>query len=94
MLYVREGVAVKTYTYTETRARLAAILNVVADNREEVIVSRPGKEDVVILALGDYESMRETAYLLRSPANARRLFDAIDELNAGGGQPHELVDTE
>jgi toxin YoeB len=74
MLFVREGVAVKTHTYAETRARLAAILNVVADNREEVIVSRPGKEDVVILALGDYESMRETAYLLGSPANARRLW--------------------
>ncbi|ANS80085.1 YefM protein (antitoxin to YoeB) [Serinicoccus hydrothermalis] len=53
--------------------------------REEVVVTRAGHEPVVIVSLADYESLRETAYLMRSPANARRLLDAMERLEAGGG---------
>ena len=45
-----------------------------------------------MVALDDYESLKETAYLLRSPENARRLLGAIDRLEQGAGQPHELAD--
>jgi antitoxin YefM len=82
----------KTYTYSETRAKLAQVLNTVADDREEVVVSRPGREDVVIVALSDYQSLREAAYLLRSPANARRLLASIEQLEAGGGNVRELAE--
>jgi antitoxin YefM len=47
---------------------------------------------VVIVSLADFESLRETAYLMRSPANARRLLDAMERLEAGGGDVHDLVD--
>jgi antitoxin YefM len=47
---------------------------------------------VVIVALDDYESLKETAYLLRSPANARRLLASIDRLENGGGTEHELAE--
>ena len=60
--------------------------------RAGVIVTRQGKPSVVILSLEDYEALTETADLLRSPANARRLLDAIDELNAGKGREHALND--
>jgi len=49
---------------------------------------------VVIVSLADFESMRETAYLMRSPANARRLLDAMERLEAGDGEPHDLVDAD
>ncbi len=43
------------------------------------------------MSLEDYESLKETAYLLRSPENARRLLASIDRLEAGGGAQHELA---
>lgn len=61
-------------------------------NREETIITRAGHEPVVIVSLADYESLRETAYLMRSPANARRLLDSIDNLEAGRGQQHNLIE--
>lgn len=42
-------------------------------------------------SLDDYKALEETAYLLRSPANARRLLDAIDSLEAGHGQERYLA---
>lgn len=84
----------KTMTYSESRARYAEVLNSVTDDREEVVVTRAGHEPVVIVSLEDYESLKETAYLLRSPANARRLLASIEELEHGGGTARELADPE
>lgn len=84
----------KTMSYTESRARYAEVLDSVIEDREEVVITRAGHDPVVIVALADFESMRETAYLMRSPANARRLLDSMERLEAGGGQPHELIDTD
>ena len=70
----------KTMTYSESRAKYAETLNAVVDDREEVIITRAGHEPVVIVALDDYESLKETAYLLKSPENARRLLASIDRL--------------
>jgi antitoxin YefM len=84
----------KTMSYTESRANYAEVLDSVVDDREEVIITRAGHEPVVIVSLDDYESLRETAYLMRSPANARRLLDAMERLEAGHGQAHELIETD
>lgn len=81
----------RTMTYSESRANYAETLNSVVEDREEVIVTRAGRDPVVIVALDDYQSLRETAYLLRSPANARRLLGAIDRLENGGGADHDLA---
>jgi antitoxin YefM len=82
----------RTITYSESRAHYAATLDSVLDDREEVIITRAGKEPVVMLALEDYKSLRETAYLLRSPENAKRLLGAIDNLEAGKGAVRELAE--
>lgn len=82
----------KTMSYTESRARYAEVLDSVVDDREEVVITRAGHEPVVIVSLADFESLRETAYLMRSPANARRLLDAMERLESGEGEAHELVD--
>ncbi|MFI7273995.1 type II toxin-antitoxin system Phd/YefM family antitoxin [Streptomyces sp. NPDC049879] len=79
----------KTMTYAESHARYAEVLDSVTDDREEVVITRAGHEPVVIVSLEDYESLKETAYLLRSPANARRLLASVDELENGGGPVRE-----
>lgn len=84
----------KTMSYTESRARYAEVLDSVVNDREEVVITRAGHASVVIVSLEDFESMRETAYLLRSPANARRLLDAMERLEEGRGEEHDLIDAE
>ncbi len=82
----------RTMTYSESRARYAEVLNSVTEDREEIIITRAGHEPVVIVSLDDYQSLKETAYLLRSPENARRLLTAIDRLESGGGVVRELAE--
>ena len=82
----------RTMSYTESRARYAEVLDSVVNDREEVVITRAGHDPVVIVALDEYESLRETAHLMRSPANARRLLDAIERLEAGRGEQHAITD--
>ena len=84
----------KTMNYTESRARYAEVLDGVTNDREEVVITRAGHDPVVIVSLDDYESLRETAYLMRSPAHARRLLDAMERLEAGRGASHDLLETD
>ena len=82
----------RTMSYTVSRARYAEVLDSVVDDREEVVITRAGREPAVIVSLDDYESLKETAYLLRSPANARRLLASIEELESGRGVERELIE--
>jgi antitoxin YefM len=82
----------RTMTYSESRANYAETLNAVVDAREEVVITRAGHDPVVIVSLDDYESLKETAYLLRSPQNARRLLASIDRLEAGEGTARDLIE--
>ena len=84
----------KTMSYTESRARYAEVLDGVVNDREEVVITRAGHDPVVIVSLEDYESLKETAYLMRSPANARRLLDAMERLEAGRGEVRDPVDAD
>jgi antitoxin YefM len=84
----------RTMNYTESRKRYAEILDSVTEDRDPVIITRSGHESVVMVSLDDYESLRESAYLMRSPANARRILDAMEELDAGAGVQHDLIDPE
>lgn len=80
--------------YSESRAKYAEVLNAVTDDREEIVTTRAGHEPVVIVSLEDYESLKEMAYLLRNPANARRLLASIEELENGAGTVRDLADSE
>lgn len=74
----------RTMSYAESRARYAEMLDGVINDREEVVITRAGHDPVVVM------SLKETAYLTRSPANARRLLDAMELLEAS----HDLVETD
>jgi antitoxin YefM len=69
-------------SYTELRQNLAAYLDRVVDDREVIVVKRRGARDVAIIAADELAGLEETAYLLRSPANARRLQRALVESKA------------
>jgi len=64
-------------TYTQARAELAKLLDEVTHNRQIVVIQRRGEEEVAMIAASELESLMETAYLLRSPANAGRLLSAL-----------------
>ena len=82
----------RTMSYSESRAKYAETLDSVVNDREEVVITRAGHEPVVMVSLDDYQSLKETAYLLRSPENARRLLTAIERLESGGGIQRELTE--
>lgn len=78
-------------TYSSARANLAGVMNRVCEDHEPMIITRNGDQSVVMLSLEDYKALEETAYLLRTPNNARRLISAIAQLNAGKGEQRELI---
>ncbi|MBY3555374.1 type II toxin-antitoxin system prevent-host-death family antitoxin [Modestobacter lapidis] len=82
----------RTMSYSESRAKYAETLSAVVNDREEVVITRAGHDPVVMVSLDDYESLKEAAYLLRSPENARRLLASIDRLEAGRGVERGLVE--
>ncbi len=79
-------------TYSNARGNLASVMDHVCDDHEPVIVTRNGERAVVMLSLEDYKSLEETAYLLRSPNNAKRLLASIDDLNSGNGSVRALFE--
>jgi antitoxin YefM len=79
-------------TYTTVRANLARIMDRVCDDHEALIITRNGDQAVVMLSLEDYKALEETAYLLRTPANAKRLLSAATQLNAGKGVARKLAE--
>lgn len=74
-----------TATYSRLRDNLAAVWNQVEDTQEPIIVTRQGHQDLAILPADELASIQETAYLLRSPKNARRLIEALTRALQGEG---------
>jgi antitoxin YefM len=79
-------------TYSQARANLASLLDNVTENREVVIIRRRNAEDAALIAASELTSLLETAYLLRSPANAERLLTALNDALKGQERPMSLVD--
>ena len=81
---------VSTISYTDAREKLAKTMDRVCDDHEPVVITRQKQRSVVMLSLEDYESLTETAYLLKSRVNARRLLSAIRQLERGKGKVHKI----
>jgi antitoxin YefM len=82
----------KAITYTSARQNLAKTMEAVCKDHAPVIVTRKKNDSVVLISLEDYEALEETAYLLRSPKNARRLLEAIIQLEEVRCIERELVE--
>jgi len=79
-------------TYTAARQNLAKTMERVCNDRAPVIVTRKSSQSVVIMSLEDFEALEETAYLLRSPKNTRRLIESIAQLENSNGTERELIE--
>jgi antitoxin YefM len=77
-------------SYSAARANLANTMDRVCNDHEPLIITRNGQQSVVMLSLEDFTALEETAYLLRSPVNAKRLMSAMEQLNAGKGSERKL----
>ena len=74
------------FSYTYTRDNLTAVLDEVESTREAAIIKRRGHRDAAVIDVDELRSLEETAHLLRSPENARRLLEALLEVREGGGE--------
>ncbi len=78
-------------TYTNARNSLAKTMDRVNDNHEPVIITRQNGAPAVLMSLEDFNAWEETAYLLRSPANAKRLSNAVAAINSGKARERALL---
>jgi antitoxin YefM len=81
---------VKSITYTAARENLASTINRVCEDQAPVVITRNRDQAVVMMSLAEYESLQETAYLLRSRANAKRLLESIEALERGKGVKRKI----
>lgn len=82
----------KTLSYSDARQNFASVMNETIEDRAPVLITRQKGTPCVLMSLAEYEALEETAYLLRSPANARHLMDSIAQLKAGKGIERDLTE--
>jgi antitoxin YefM len=82
----------KSISYTTARSNLAKTMDQVCEDHAPIAITRQGDGAVVVISMDDYQSLEETAYLLRSPKNTRRLIESIAELEDSQGQEKELIE--
>jgi antitoxin YefM len=82
----------RTVSYSEARQNLSATMIQTVEDKAPVLITRQNGESCVLMSLDEYNALEETAYLLRSPANARRLMNAIDSLKSGKGQNRDIIE--
>lgn len=70
-------------TFTELRKHLKTVMDTAADTHEPVVITRPRGEHMVLLSLDNYESLKETAYLLGHEANAKHLRKSLESIKTG-----------
>jgi antitoxin YefM len=82
----------RTISFDYARYDFEAVIARVLANAEPVVVDTPSGQRIVVMPLDDFEAWQETAYLLRTPANAEHLCKSIDEAEGECVNPHELVE--
>ena len=78
--------------FSEARNNFKAVLDRVANDRDCTVIVRRDAEDAVLMSKSHYDSLMETFYLLKSPANAKHLEEAIAEYRQGQVEEHDLLD--
>jgi antitoxin YefM len=79
-------------SYSDTRAHLKDVMDRVVEDRAPVVITRQKAEAVVMVSLADWNAIEATLHLLSTPANAKRLRDAVEELSAGRGTEQALIE--
>ena len=79
-------------SYSEARKNLASLMDSVCDDSDVVVITRRKARPVVLMSLDEYNSIQETGYLLRSPANAERLRESIEDMKKGNVVERQLIE--
>lgn len=82
----------ESISYTSARSNLAKTMEKVCEDHAPIAITRKGEGAVVLISMDDYQALEETAYLLRSPKNTRRLIQAIVDLEEGRGKERDLLE--
>ncbi|EHD23343.1 MULTISPECIES: YoeB-YefM toxin-antitoxin system antitoxin YefM [Brenneria] len=82
----------RTVSYSEARQNLSATMVKTVEDNAPILITRQNGEACVLMSLEEYNSLEETAYLLRSPANARRLMNSIESLKGGKGTERDIIE--
>jgi antitoxin YefM len=94
-LVVKKGAPMRAMHSTEARQNWSEVLDAATEDNDEVVITRSGgKEAAVVISLAEYNSLKETAYVLSTKANTRRLLESIANLEAGNVDAHELIQPE
>lgn len=82
----------ESISYTSARSKLAKTMEQVCNDHAPIAITRKGEGAVVMMSMADYQALEETAYLLRSPKNLKRLLEAVSDLETGKGVERELAE--
>lgn len=79
-------------SFSEARSSLKSVLDQVVNDADCTVITRRDSEDAVVMSLDYYNSLMETVYLLKSPANAERLMKSIEQFKEGQAQQRDVLD--
>ena len=82
----------KKVSSSQFHKQLEEILTLVVEHREEIVITRGGKDSLVILPLAEYDKLLSIVYASNYPAQVRRLRNAIQALDTGKGESHSMID--
>jgi len=82
----------RVVSFTEARNGLNKVLNQVEEDADFTVIHRRDRSDAVVMGLDYFNAMRETLYLLESPANAKNLMESIKQYKEGKAKVRELID--
>ena len=82
----------QSISYTAARSNLVKTMEQVCQDHAPIAITREGEGAVVMISMEDFQALEETAYLLRSPKNARRLIEAVADLGHGKGTEREIIE--
>lgn len=82
----------RAVSYSEARQNLSTTMMQTVEDRTPILITRQNGESCVLMSLDEYNALEETAYLMRSPRNARRLMDSIESLKDGQGIERDIIE--